>query len=748
VTTLAPFSLSIPALAMRRSAGAAAPSAPITSANADGITVIPLVQTNTFFPDDPLLRVAYTPIDKGYNSSGVLTDFSDKTRVLIGGLRLHPYEKGNATDFNVYETVDREINGAKTYAAAISIPNFVTTTIPGRSNNSTRLAPKPTIAAITTDRITVRNDGSGHWYLTIDWAAFTYKWRGQQTCPYLEYRVTDSAGTVGPWKPATWVDEFTGRGDRTSGCGFTATEDLAAYADGVGFVDFRALPAMGDDRSIRSTLDTTKPRGVKPFYFRKSSVAATDYFIASTGSDSNNGLSRGAPFLTGGKFLNAATAAGAREDAVLNVMDSVAWGTTAVTADGATTAYVNIQKDPQAAAGTVVLSLPNAQYSSRNKYTRFLSPSHELKVTRTAAAFFHGLSGGRFCFDGAIMDGGGFNAPWTNVTGTEFHLVGGGENLNYISACFAGTANINVTLMRGLKMDFPNGAGIGQHIVFCCDFNGVYPSNGGTSSSTRIWAGAGLIVAFNRIMGGGVSSGADLIEVYATAGETLVDGYAIVGNETEWSKNVSGCILSVSRDPPHQFGTEGGIRRGNIFAGTGVYGRGNVEYDNNSAASGSATVVRYHISLDDSDNVYGQHNSKGGQFVGTNDVDITNAPLHIANMETLLGVGKENNVILFLDAAGGRSRGLYSDTFSPLYAGLNAYIGTATTTRFDVFAAFTGVQFNGTTATSGAGGSDLRVKNSSAPQHLHSPVPFLPRTLGGGVIAPGVTHTGCRGLAN
>jgi len=701
------------------------PSA-ITAVNANGWTVQPVTVPSEFDPDTPGNAVTFTAARSGYDTSGALTTFNE-TVTLTRRRRLNPYSTGSETDF-----------ATKNPSGETAVDRWLFTTDSGGfTNNSALVAPKPVAFCVSPDRLVIRNG-----LLTMRWVAFTHGARGQRTAPRLEYRVRDAgAGDLG-WIGATWTDQFADGVDRFAVPGFEAVNvDISSLADGAITVDWRVKPALGGAASILSTEDVTKPRGVYQLNYTKTAAAATIMYVATTGNDTTGDGTTGNPYATIGKALNQMGAAG-RDGSVIRVKDSMTWATT-VTAAGAATSFVLIEKDP-ATGGAVTLTLPAANTGTNCKYLRF---GANLNVVRAAANFFNVTSGGIMWFEGQIdcvNSGFGF----TNVANSRLMLTGA-ELLNYNQNTFNDTTLMDVVLLRGVKYYGPiGGLGIGGLAVVGCDFKGMRVFN---NASNRDYSG--FIIAFNSFSSVNGTSG-----IYNVGQPSGVDvsGYAIVGNVFEWAGNAQtphGLSRDASNVPPSDWGTYNGILWNNSYASAGVSGRMNTWYDDNNLTDSNTVpaVVRNQTVVDARGNVFPQFNIKGGQFVGRVRADLTNAPVHIGNVALLHGVGFRDNVIIFRDAQGGLADGTANNDFSQLYAGLNTSVGTlstlATAGLHPAYASYGGVTLSGSTYTAGPGDGNYAVKDTSAPNYQRLTTAILPKTLGG-TARTSPDHAGARGMTN
>lgn len=649
----------------------------------------------------------------GFTTTGATTTYAVSNAATFPR-HLNPYQNGGQSDMGALDN----IGGVPTGKYATEL--WVFTTDSGFTNNSTVAPPKPVAASLNPGYLPVRNDGSGHWYLPLEWIGATHGAGREFARLYslLEYRVTDSIGTVGPWTAAAWADEHPSGYTRTTSAGFWATPDLAAYANGDGFIDWRAYPVYGNSSAILSTLDTPKNQSVKPIPFTKFAGAATQVYMASTGNDTTGDGSSGAPYLTAGKCL---TVLGAnRNGGEVLVKDNVAWGAVAVTGAISNTCYVTFRKDPAAGAG-VTLTLPAANTTVNTKHIRFLD---DITVVRGGAVFFNCIAGGSILFDvGSTLNINSLGTVSFCNTLTDFKFVRS-SILNYVGAALNGNTNVESSLQYGLNIPNANGLQvIHQRVVNGCTFNGI-----GYGQGSNPYSASGTIIANTRYGGTGGATG--IFDPVALAGETYLSDILILNSVVaEYISATSNLSIGLSRDPSPTFGTSNILEFNSASVGAGVRGRINGWYDNNPGAG----VARGHLSCDVRGNIWTQFNIKGGEFVGIEGGEPLVAPLRWGNIPQIYGTGFSDNVIVYPDAAGGTANGNYLNDFSQMYAGVNTYVGAVASQRNDIWVDYKGVSYAGV---AGAGGSNLTlVSGSPAIGRLRKRI--LPKTLGG-VARPAV----------
>lgn len=720
---LSPLNLSIAAAVRLKPKAAPAPAptpgAIIASIQADGASVIPIAPAAVYYPDDPAKRETFAVNDPGFDSSGNATTF---TRNIVLTMRRPngPFKFGNQTDAGTLET--DTFGGTPTGVTAISDWLFSTTSLAGAINNSTVSAPKPIAACLTPSGQAVYSDGFGLYKLAMEWVAFTYAMdlTDGQTAPCLQYRVTDSSGAPGAWMNATWYDELPSGYGRNCVCGFAAPVDVTAAAAGSGYVDWRVFPQLGTAAAIRSTTDSVKPRAVGRINFTKITSAMPIIYVGGpNGNDTTGDGSFGNPYLTGGKAVQALGTG--RSGGEVRALGDFAWGTQPTT-QIANTAHCTIRKDPTV-TGSVTMSLPAGNTSLQTAMVRF----KDVTVLRAGGYYMSALANGTVWFDNAIMDfGSASNSIPLSQTAVTYQFTGGAL-LNYLNSSYLqGGPNISIGFMYGLACIGAVSAGLGLdlYVAIGCSFRGVRHN---TNSSPQDYQGA--IIAFNSFMGtGSVSS--DTLNYFPLSGSTVFDGLCIFYNEFEWTSSQAQNAIGLSRDPPsNNFSITNLIYAGNANGGVSNAARENFLYDNNTDS-----FVRNHGVVFVVGNICGQRNMKGGQEAGVDGLAAASiAALHIGNMPHLCGTGFRDNVILNLDAANGKADGNYVNRFSQLFPGLNTHVGTGTATRDDVYANWLGVTRTGTTYATRGGGSDMRVKDTAAPQYGRLARALTRRTLGGNV---------------
>jgi len=233
---------------------------------------------------------------------------------------------------------------------------------------------------------------------------------------------------------------------------------------------------------------------------------------------------------------------------------------------------------------------------------------------------------------------------------------------------------------------------------------------GGSFTSSRTTSGAAVsdsnsTVKHNKFM---KCTGAN-IPVLMDGSNTTVAGVDVSHNVFEWFSTNSTASFRPSGDSD-SFNVSHLVSHHNTWAGSWLYGRGNILYDEKPGAT-----IRTHKLHSFVGNIHVQINTKGDWFLGADgngSPDPTNAPLHVGNWAYLYGVGCRGEFSQNIDASSG---GL-GTMFAQAYAGLGASIGTGATyaTRND--AKFTSPQhttWNGSSATAGAGNGDYTLQSGS-----------------------------------
>lgn len=297
-------------------------------------------------------------------------------------------------------------------------------------------------------------------------------------------------------------------------------------------------------------------------------------------------------------------------------------------------------------------------------------------LTRTGTFGFTGKTAGssKLVLEDVAFDNGSNNATFlTNFAG-YFH---GLTVMNPAANLFtAGTPEYR--LFRGVDYGTMNGGvttSVERWLMLGCVFRGIATTRGSRSDS-------GAIAAFNKFLGCGGGAG-----LFTYGGSQDVAGAAFVQNVCEWSSATNNPFFRPSAD-----GETGNVTHlvvhQNSFAGFNDYGRGNILYNESTAA-------RTHKLCSFVGNIHVQINTKHDVFK-TDGTRIQSWPY-------AFGVGCRGEFSQFLSAG--------SPGFAPDFAGLNASLGASNSVMNDP--KFTAPAATTSGPVAGAGGGDYTLQAGS-----------------------------------
>lgn len=651
------------ASASRSAADTATP--PVTAVSSDGWQATMATPSDLSFAAIPLTR-------QGFDSSGAAIS---ATEMLATTRRVRqPYP-----------------NHASLTASAVALSDYVYSTdaIAGATNNSLEVSPRPIAAWVTPDRAIVGNS------LTIDLVAFHRNARNGK--PVAAVTGTASDGTTTVTAATSTPILLAHAGDQNPVIGYRLTFDISTLADQSAItVNGKVYPHVGGAASVLdSASGTAGDRGFVPMIFFKhlSKFASPPfaYVDAATGVDATvdaSGMAGGNikvstsaasaaanPFATIQSAVNAlrlatAVTGGFSTGCVLRVQGAVIF-------DAASYITATYQNGAELVIEGVAGSSPAITFGASNRttgqtYLRF----RNLAFNRTGTAAI-GNNTTRLVLENVTMDGGGAATPFSG-TGTHVWLLGltltnPGTNLNF------GTSQ-QLRLARGIAC--ASGFQIENWLTIGCHVQGplLFISQAGRPPH-------GGICAFNRMM---KATGATIL--FPLSGMD-VNGFAFVQNVIEKIDTINAAAFRPSGDSD-----TGNITHlicwNNSFAGFGLYGRGNILYDEHASIARTHRLQSFrgniHVQLNHKSDIFLQNGSRTGAW-GYG-----------------FGVGCLGEFSQFVDA------GPNLASFRQDYPGMKAHLGTSQTVRNDpLFVSYQATTNSGASPVAGAGNGNYALQSGS-----------------------------------
>ncbi len=570
-------------------------------------------------------------------------------------------------------------NQASLSADRVAMSDYIYSTdfVSGVTNNSAQTSPKPIAGWALADRTVVGNT------LVTDIVAFHRNARDREQIAAVEFSATDGTTTVSQFVTTSIIAARAG--DQLPVIVYRSSLDISTLANPATItVNAKVYPHIGGSSSILDSAAVTPRRGFSPrFYRRDTALLAAPVFayVSTTGNDTTGAVSTTAataeatPCATIAGAINRLVAVNGRVDGCLIrcMAGSHAFSSTASTR---TQDYAEliVTRDPNAARSAVTVTAGASGPRLRLGAAGGWLTIQDLTYTRTGTSGWIGEAASqlevRFTdldFNNALQNAtvfgtnsqGGFIAcTFTNVSSSL--LNAGAREIRIIRGCTGATTSaVEGWLFLGNSMT------VGAVLTY------------GTRSAS------GSICAYSRIQSDGGMFNIGQAENITSA--------ALVGCVLEYTGVGSNSAAGASRDDATG-STEHVVIHHNTFAGFYIYGRGNLFYDEGATArSNKLMSVR--------GNIHVQINTKGDVFV------LDGA--RVGNWAYLYGVGCQGEFSQFIDATNG---GIGS-AFAQAYPGLNASIGTSSTTRNDPLF----VTYAGTTSgpTAGAGGGNYALQSGS-----------------------------------
>jgi hypothetical protein len=576
-------------------------------------------------------------------------------------------------------------NQASLTASTVSLSDYVyaADTVPGVSNGSTAVSPKPVANWAMPDRLVVGNS------VTLEVVAFHRDARNGEQVACVEFSASDGTTTVTSMVSQSVVSGLPG--DQNAVIVYRAVLDVSTLANPALITcNAKVYPWFGTAASVRNSADLTAGREFSPRYFYRHVAKASAppfAYVSTTGNDTTGVVSTTAataaatPFQTvlgAIKGLKAATGVtGGRIDgcevrleAGSHVAGSLASGD--VTGGIQDHAAVTITRSPSATRAQAVLTFGAAAFRTRFPYLRI----RDCTILRTGTLYFQGETAPNLAvtLEDVTFDNASHNAA---ILSSASVVINGCALSNAGSSPIAAGAN-EVRMLRGLSC--ASGVNVENWLVLGSRLTGGAHSTSGFANGTR--SSNGAIAAFNYFSGYRVT--------YGGLSETIA--LAVVQNVIEFFSATSNTGIGLSADgqPSH---TAHAICHHNTLAGFFNNGRSNQFYDE------TAGQARTHSLMSSRGNIHVSVNNKGDVFL----LDGTRT----GNWPYLYGAGVASELHQF-DAA--------APNFRQEFAGLGSLVGTSTTTPISPL--FTAPAHTTAGPTAGAGGGTYALQAGSPAKAL------------------------------
>jgi hypothetical protein len=612
----------------------------------------------------------------GYTASGQATTLSE-TLYLTKRIR-QPYP--NQASFTANDV-------------ALSDYIYSTDTLVGATNGSTETSPKPVARWAVTDREIVGNE------LTVEIVAFH-----RNGIAAVEFRATDGTGTVTATTATPVVSPRST--DKNAVIVYRATLDLTTLADNANItVNAKVFPRIGGAASIGDSADKTLTREFSPRVWRKNTARAAAppiVYVASGGNDTtgyvgpDDALAATSPCATlTGAINRARTVLGTTAGSLDGLRVRLTAGAFALSANptaNTTNSAVIIERGTGVARADAILEFGAGNFTPATTYLRY----RDVSIRRQGAFYLYNSGAGHCVLDDVLLNLNGSTGAISGTGNCTFFFDGvtisGG-----IAAAFQFSTNQYIALLRGVE----GGTALSNEVWPQLAIIGCLIRGGRTNASTTADLSGGVI-AFNRWLDAGTSSGGVIVISQSGTPGTVITGYAVVQNVVEHRNSSTQPALQISADSSPA-DTSHVIVWHNSFAGFNNQGRANLLYDE------TVGDPRVHKLQSFIGNIHTQVNYKSDVFISDGARIGTWAYGH--------GVGVRDEWTRYRDAGGG--------SFAQDYPGLNASIGTGNTGAGNdpLFTSYAGTT---TAGAAGAGGGDYTLQAGSPVRGrvASSPLPF------------------------
>jgi hypothetical protein len=675
----------------------AAAGAAVSAINAEGWSAEWATGTPpTFTPETAPQTFAVSR--PGFDATGSATNYNEARTFLVRKRQPYP-------------------NTTQPTAATVGLDDYVyaTDVIPGVTNNSTEVSPKPIAAWVSPDRLLVGNA------IHVEAVAFHRDMRSNRQVACVVFTATDGTNTVSQTVASTVLSSsVTGAWAVEDAIPFevyAADLDVTSLATGLVTVNAKVYPFVGNVASVLDSSTSTVAREFSPRYFLRNVSRAANpplAYIASTGSDATGVWSTTAATAAATPFLTVKGAIDAVNDSTrgtpatggivdgcrMRLVDAVGWGANVTAAKTQNVAALIIERAPGTTRANANVTLPGA--SGVNFSTAGLvSPITETTIylydctlKKSADQGISGVGQARtwnMTYDHTNGSISAFNGA--NVAAYTYGIT---VINNTAGSAFSASTGKEWRLQRGLTADLNNAAYEVWRTFGCA----LTRAGSGTNRTNVAGTVPGPMWFNNKFIN--PSGGATQIRSAATNAGDIIEGTVIWQNLMEVQYAVDRNTVGLSNDNSNGSTTHSVVGL-NTIIGFGVLGRSNLFYDESTGTNRRTHKLHRVVG-----ELAASVNTKGGEFVGANQANPTEAPFRNGNHPYSHGVAVEGFFTQFASADGG----VTGSAFSPVYPGLRASFSTSQTVRNDPLF----VNYQGTTSgpTAGAGGGDYHLQSGSS----------------------------------
>lgn len=634
-----------------RAVSASVPLAPITVVAANGWT-----GTYPSVPTGPVLETAFTVVRAGFNASAGTTTYSDEI-LITRRLRV----AGTVSD------LDADGVGFSEYV-------FAADTIPGRTNSSAEVSPKPVCQWLGHDAEVVANSVS---------VGLSAEHILGIAC--VVFRATDGTTTV---ETTVSIPTVAGDGmDQGAVIGYFGTLNISTLASGPIRVNARVFPRVGVAASVAdSGLDGAAWWKFADRWYLKDAlritqawrcyvdVAAVDDTTGRWETLANDASAQANPFKT------YQGAMGAHANATRGIRVAGDAADTQYAVDGATIflrAGTHNMASPVSGTNKVKgarLKVTRDPGAARNTVIANSSVGWGPRLPGTGTSLYSGVTAGTLLYEDvrfersanvSITTGSASGAP-LRVQVRNVDQSGGGFAASLVSSSPLVMMDVFGSAMTGMT-----GSALASNVLFrgfTLTASGIdlfgWSLHGGTAFGVISLMPSGVDMSGYYVQGCKFLSRTSANPLFLYGGTTNVTGGVRINNVIEHIGTITGPAARMSGDAEtgnltHCF------ERHETFAGFDLIARHNDRY-----VDTDATGTRVHKFCSVKASIIVQYNSKHDRFLPLNAARVGGWPV-------AFGVGYDSNLILFQNASGSLPG------FAADYAGKNSLVGTSNTVGID-----------------------------------------------------------------
>lgn len=619
----------------------AAPAIPFTIINNDGYTVQYASTPTSLNPLD-VFSVDHDGFDDNGNVAVISESLTATQRVRL------PFP-------------DQAILSNNTVALSGEI--LQTSVIPGVTNNSTLVSPKPIVNWVMTSRTLVGD--------TVRVGVTGTHWAGRKKRPFrcVVFTATDGTNTVTSTVTNMSIST-TGAGDVHAVLAYETDLNLSSLANPANItINAKVYPWIGVASSVADSATVSGNREFSPRVFRRDTVKFNNpnvVYVSSTGNDTTGVVSTdetaaaASPCLTPLGAVNRAravlgTAAGSLDALEIRLTEGT-WSFSANPTANTTNFCVTITRAPGSSKANTIFQFGSVNATPNVSYLRYKG----LTIQRTGAFYPYNSSAGFCIFEDCNWTTISSTGALASTAGTLFFWNGNVFTQaisNMISA-----ANPSHAMIRGVDVTSTIN-GFHGFLVLGSRF-----SSGG-SAAYGSYSRDNSIIQFCSFLSAPSSNAVLSLDTDATISNVSFSQILIVVTHTTTSTP----SLRPSSDSVISSLTH--VIFDNVLVASGHFqaGRINAFYDE------TPSVYRNHTFCRIRNSIFGGLYLKEGVFLATNGNGTPNpsdAPAHIGNWDQMYAVGWKNNHMLLGEAgtnALGQNEGL-------AYAGLGSVWASSNTT--------------------------------------------------------------------